>query len=160
MRGLNGGNLPSSTPGEKVKAAIMVQAIRDRAWVDFRAWCVARRLRALPAHPWTVAAYARFCQARHTPKTITEKLAVIGRVHLSKGHRAPDGAALVKRTLAELRRERAKSGRLKGPVLFKAEDFVSADPVDPADPAPPKRSSARASGPLRQRPPLVSRRPK
>ena len=147
----------------------MATPIRDKAWVDFRAWCVARGLKALPAHPWTVAAYVRFCGTRHAPKTITERLDIIGRVHMAKGHRAPDRAAMVGRTLDQLRRERRK-GAKTGPALFRAEDFVAgaeaapatetlAMPEAPPTPARPKKKAAK-KGPLSQQPRLVSRRPR
>ena len=145
----------------------MPTPIRDKAWVDFRAWCVARGLQPLPAHPWTVAAYVRFCGTRHEPKTITERLTVIGRVHQAKGHHTPERMDMVTRTLDQLRRERRRGAKAT-PALFRAEDFVegavaapdsSKAPPTPAPPKTPQKKAAAKKGPLSQQPKLVSRRP-
>jgi hypothetical protein len=139
------------------------------SWLDFVAWCRARRLRPLPAHPWTLAAYARWCEPRHRYPTIMARVRVIARVHLLKCQTSPDRHPTVVRTLALIEaRERASVSRS---ALFQLDDGPG--PVEvPADAAGGKRGNvAKAKQPaagrrrtaargLRLTPPLVSRRPK
>jgi hypothetical protein len=139
------------------------------SWLDFVAWCRARRLRPLPAHPWTLAAYARWCEPRHRFPTIMARVRAIARVHLLKCATSPDRHPTVVRTLALIEaRERARVSRS---ALFQLDDDPAAMPA-PADAAGAKRSNgAKAKEPaaggrrtavpgLRLTPSLVSRRPK
>ena len=126
--------------------------IADKAWDDFVAWCRVRRLRALPAHPWTVAAYLRWCDHRRRPMPPAKALRAIARAHVLACVPAPDHHPTVTRTLRAIdARNRQKA---VGAALFPAPDFA-ATPPPPAS-APP-RPEGRA--PLRQRPRLVPRRP-
>ncbi|MCU0894612.1 MAG: hypothetical protein MUD06_09860 [Rhodospirillales bacterium] len=139
------------------------------SWLDFVAWCRARRLRPLPAHPWTLAAYARWCEPRHRYPTIMARVRAIARVHLLRCATSPDRHPTVVRTLAMIEaRERASVSRS---ALFQFDDEPAARPslADAAvgvrgngakakEPAPGRRRTA-ARG-LRLTPPLVSRRPK
>ena len=34
----------------------------NKAWDEFVAWCQKRGVSAVPANPWTLAAYARWCE--------------------------------------------------------------------------------------------------
>lgn len=120
---------------------------REKAWLDFRSWCVARGLRALPAHPWTVAAYVRFCQSRHRPKTIAGKLETIVRAHVFKGHASPEKNIIVKRTLRLAASDVAALSR-KRRSLF-AEEGLS---------GPTEKAATKGKPRLRQKPRLVSRK--
>jgi hypothetical protein len=129
----------------------------ERAWTDFAEWCRGRGLRALPAHPWTVAVFARWCEPRLPAVQIARNLKAIARVHLLAGHPVPDRHPTVRRTLRAI--EARQAGRRQGAALFRPEDFVPA-----AAPAP-KRRSVAAEAPRRgrrvmpSRPKLTSRRP-
>lgn len=131
---------------------------REKAWTDFRAWCAARGLRALPAHPWTVAAYVRYCQGRHRAKTITNKVETIVRAHVLGGHVSPGKSLILKRTLLSVTGDhasRAKSPPVSGrPSLFEAKDFTGTE-RDGAGltPAPGARKRALSTSPR-----LVSRK--
>jgi len=133
---------------------------REKAWTDFEQWCRDRRLRPLPAHPWTLAAYARWCETRHRYPAIVERIQSIARIHLLACAASPDRHPMVMRTLRSLElRNRTRAGRA---ALF---------PVDEVAPAPGDESapSGPAQGPVRERrrkpvlraaPRLVSRRPR
>ncbi|MCH7956027.1 MAG: hypothetical protein IIB63_00585 [Proteobacteria bacterium] len=137
--------------------------VDERAWKDFAAWCTARGLRPMPAHPWTVAAYARWCEPRQGYRTIVKRIKAIARAHLLNCLRPPDRHPTVRRTLRMIEtRARHKGGRA---ALFRAEDFVgpagapaaSSASSQPSPPSPGVTARRRRS--LRSSPRLVSRRP-
>ena len=133
---------------------------RGKAWTDFEQWCRDRRLRPLPAHPWTLAAYARWCETRHRYPAIVERIQSIARVHLLACAASPDRHPMVMRTLRSLKlRNRTRAGRA---ALFPVDEVAPTTRDEPA-------SSGPAQGPMRERrrkpvlrtaPRLVSRRPR
>ncbi len=126
--------------------------IADKAWDDFVAWCRVRRLKALPAHPWTVAAYLRWCDHRRRPTPVVRALRAIARAHVLACMPAPDHHPTVTRTLRAIEaRDRNRADRA---ALFSAADFTAATPPPAPAPPPPGRRA-----PLRQTPKLVPRRP-
>lgn len=133
----------------------MSTRLRERAWSDFVAWCRTRGLQPLPAHPWTLAAYARWCEPRHKYAQIVARVRAIARAHLLACRAAPDRHPTVARTLRTIElRQRTKTQRA---ALF--SDDVAA-PAKAAGKGPAKgRPSARRPRGLRQAPRLVSRRP-
>ncbi|MBK8176788.1 MAG: hypothetical protein IPK66_16475 [Rhodospirillales bacterium] len=134
----------------------MTHRKREKAWTDFQAWCTARGLRALPAHPWTVAAYARWCEARHRYPIILNRVRAIARAHLLACVASPDRHPTVTRTLRTLEiRNRSRADRA---ALFPAEEIA---PM-PVSAKPSRRSlrDRRRERVLRAVPRLVSRRPK
>ena len=132
---------------------------REKAWSDFVSWCKARRLRPLPAHPWTVAAYARWCEARHRYSSILEQIKAIGRAHILACASSPDRHPTVARTLRSIEaRNRSRADRA---ALFPADEIVKAESPPPANPA--RRTSfreRRRERALRASPRLVARRPR
>ncbi len=131
---------------------------REKAWSDFVSWCKARGLRALPAHPWTVAAYARWCEARHRYSSILEHIKAIGRAHVLACAFPPDRHPTVTRTLRTIEaRNRSRADRA---ALFPADEIAAEAPSPAAKPARhiglQRRRWERA---LRASPRLVSRRP-
>ncbi len=91
-------------------------------WEDFVAWCAGRGLEAVPANPWTVAAYARWCEPRMTPRAITKVVAEISRVHEEKTRKRIDRDPLIQRTLKMIE-ARQKEKKAKPKVdLFDAPD--------------------------------------
>ncbi len=148
----------------------MSARIAERAWKDFAAWCATRGLRPLPAHPWTVAAYARWCEPRQRYQTIVRRIKAIARAHLLHCLRPPDRHPTVRRTLRMIETRTRHKGERAG--LFRAEDFVGQAGAPVALPAPPGPSrphepprpetgpaGTRRLRPLRSTPRLVSRRP-
>ncbi len=136
------------------------RAFRDAVWRHFATWCQARGLRPLPAHPWTVAAYARSCERRHPAATIAKRVRAIARVHLLQCETSPDRHPMVTRTLRVI--EARKRRRHLGAALFNADDFMS---EDAAPTVKKERISGEPSGAggrhaLRHEPRLVSRRPR
>ena len=142
----------------------------DKAWDEFVSWCRARGLRAMPANPWTIAAYARWCERRHRFPAIARTIRAIARVHGSKSRKRPDRHPMVARTLRLIEtraRAKGKAGT-KRTQLFREEDFAGSG----ADATPESRSpearkikagaSARPGKRRRKlssRPKLVSKRP-
>ena len=129
----------------------------EPAWIEFAEWCRKRGLQALPAHPWTVAAFARWCERRMPAARIVRHVDVIARVHLLACQPVPDRHPTVRRTLRAI--EARQAGRRAGAALFRPEDFVPS-----AAPAP-KRRAATGGTPRRghrvmtSRPKLTPRSP-
>ncbi len=132
----------------------------DKGWREFAGWCERRRLSALPAHPWTVAAYIRWCEPRQRFEAVAERLKAIARAHVLKGMKAPDRHPTVKRTLRMIERR----GRIKGmrAALFRDADFIAPDSRPPAVPPAAAENGDRRRRParsMRAKPKLVARRP-
>ncbi len=132
---------------------------REKAWSDFASWCKARGLRALPAHPWTLAAYARWCEARHRYPIILEQIKAIARAHVLACALPPDRHPTVTRTLRTIEaRNRSRTARA---ALFPADEIAKAGLSPAAKPA--RRTGLRErrrERALRASPRLVSRRPR
>lgn len=142
-------------------------------WQEFATWCRARGLRPLPAHPWTLAAYARWCEKKHRAGTIIERVRSIARVHLLACVPSPDRDPIVGRTLTQLSlRERTRTQRA---ALFEAdpeaEEQVALVPItvttavaveeeEPVEAAAAAAETPRRTRAMRSTPRLVARRPK
>lgn len=141
----------------------MVARIREKAWLDFTAWCRERRLSPLPAHPWTVAAYARWCETRHRFPVVAHRVRAISRAHLLNCCQAPDSHPIVARTLRLIEaRERTRDDRASlfdDRTLSPASDMQAQQPVKrtrkTAESSPRQPSTRR----MAVRPPLVRKRP-
>lgn len=120
-----------------------------------------RGLKPLPAHPWTIAAYARACERRFGHGAVVARIGSIARAHLMQGHAAADRHPTVARTLSAI----AQQARL---LPDAADLFDPADFLNPETRPLGKRSAprpAQTAKPRRQRiglrgvPRLVRRRP-
>lgn len=129
----------------------------ERAWKDFAEWCRGRGLKALPAHPWTVAVFARWCEPRLPVAQIARNLRTIARVHLLAGYPVPDRHPTVRRTLRSI--EARQDARRQGAALFRAEDFTSSGAPKRMKRHATAGAPGRARRTMRSRPNLVSRRP-
>lgn len=131
----------------------------QQAWSEFSEWCDKRGLRALPAHPWTVAAFARWCERRLPAPQIARSVVIIARVHLLACQPVPDRHPTVRRTLRAIAARQA--ARRQGAALFQATDFVTADEAMavPSSGGGEGREGPRRRRILRNRPALVARRP-
>ena len=49
----------------------------DKAWKEFISWCGERGLKAVPANPWTLAAYARWSERHHPYPTVAKNIEAI-----------------------------------------------------------------------------------
>ncbi len=119
----------------------------------------------MPAHPWTVAAYARWCEPRQRYRTIVKRIKAIARAHLLNCLRPPDRHPTVRRTLRMIETRNRHKGERAG--LFRAEDFVgpAGAPTAFSAPSPPLAPPSSPVAPrplraLRSSPRLVSRRPR
>ena len=115
----------------------------------------------MPAHPWSVAAYAGWCERRHSYGDILGRIKAIGRAHVLRSHRSPHRHPTVMRTLRAIRARAATSGPRSD--LFRDADFLHDRQQAPASEAPPaadeRESGTRSRMRLRRTPRLVSRRP-
>jgi hypothetical protein len=134
-------------------------SIHDPAWRAFAAWCRRLALCPLPAHPWTVGAFLRWCDERPGAVAVADAVGVIASVHARRGYGRPERHLIVRRTLVALaRRHGTDLGRLArtapegATILFRAEDFavMSAKPRTRKSAGPPR--------PLSPAPKLVARR--
>ncbi|HJN22969.1 MAG: hypothetical protein QF583_05010 [Rhodospirillales bacterium] len=132
--------------------------VQEKAWKDFVHWCAKRGLNAIPANPWTVAAYARWCEPRRRYPVIAKGVKVIARMHLLNCLHSPDSHPTVRRTLRQIE-VRAESKGLRTD-LFRVEDFrknaAAGEASAKIESGSPNRRPPRA---LRSTPKLVIRRP-
>lgn len=134
----------------------------DKAWLEFVGWCRGHGLRALPAHPWTLAAYARWCEQRLKYPQIARHVIVIARAHLMACVPSPDRHPIVARTLSVME-ERHRTPPLRA-ALFKIEppgkrSMAKKRITKKQDTEPAKRQASRPPRLLRTAPRLASRRP-
>jgi predicted membrane chloride channel (bestrophin family) len=138
------------------------------AWTIFVDWCQNRGLRPLPANPWTVAAYARWCETNHHYQAIVNMVKAIAKEHMRKSRKRPDRHPLVTRTLNLIakREEEREDDKVQAAALFPEEDFVSAEAAESTAQRVQREVQTRTQGAaqglrraLRATPKLVSRRP-
>ena len=128
-----------------------------KSWNEFYRWCQARRLKSLPAHPWTLAAFVRWCEPRHDYLTIIAITKAIARRHLLTGHSDPERHPMVQRTLAMIGRR--ISSQHQRSSLFDDEAFSKNDEAPDLIEKPKKRPAGkRVLKSMRSSPKLVSRR--
>jgi len=141
----------------------MIAQRRDKNWTDFVDWCRTRRLKPLPAHPWTVAAYARWCDTHYRRPNVSKRIEAIARAHIFYCAASPDRHPTVMSTLRNI--ERRQQTRTSRAALFRSEDFAQPAGKKPTRPKAPhpkakvKKAPNRPRRLLRSSPPLVSRRP-
>lgn len=134
----------------------MTKRAEERIWKEFQDWCRVRRLRGLPAHPWTLAAYIRWMEPRHRQATLLKRIGVISKVHAHHALEPPDRHPIVHRTLRmiEARRKAAK----RKASLFRDDDFLAPAPAG-LQVSKPKRTGKKKRLGLSVRPKLISKRP-
>jgi len=121
-------------------------ATRTKTWGEFKRWCEGRGLKALPAHPWTIAAYLRWVDRRKDAQTARDVLNVIAREHLLKTARVPARHPTVQCTI-ELIERRAETRGLHsslfdaGPL---AHEEAGGEPEGKPDEKPEAESGQQA----------------
>jgi len=85
---------------------------RRKEWLEFKDWCGQRKLRAFPAHPWTLSVYLLWLEANRRYRTLHKRLDVIARVHIRACVHSPDRENVVRRTLGVIDQRRS-AGPLK-----------------------------------------------
>ncbi|MBF0248916.1 MAG: hypothetical protein HQL36_12755 [Alphaproteobacteria bacterium] len=126
-------------------------AARLKGWGDFQRWCRSRRLKALPAHAWTIAAYLRWVELRQGVEGARAALTAISREHLLRSARVPERLPTVQRTMALIERRAETHGDRA--ALFDERDVLADVPDAPDAPEP---SGPPAEG-RRWRPALTPR---
>jgi len=133
---------------------------QDKAWLAFTEWCLSRGLSPVPAHHWTLAAYALALEDQIKPEDIRKTLHAIAKAHLLKSRSRPDRHPLIERTLKmiETRREtrEQKSELFDEDLVATKKTKKTSKPKKTADtPEPAKTKVPRT---LSTTPKLVSRR--
>jgi hypothetical protein len=129
-------------------------ATRAQHWLEFRTWCFRRKLKACPAHPWTIAAYLRLVDRKLGAVDARTALDAISREHVLKSMRTPMRHAIVERTLEMI--ERRGHVREQHAALFDENEALGQTPR----PAPrPKKAPKPGRRVLSTEPRLKSRRP-
>lgn len=105
------------------------------AWDEFVAWCIAKSLNPLPAHPWTLAAYIRTLEEHMSPPNIRKHLADVSKAHAEKSKKRPERDPLIGKTI-EIIEKRAEKTALKAKKL---------DDEDLSDPTAPKTKKSKTS---------------
>lgn len=120
---------------------------RETAWNEFVDWCGGRGLNAMPAHPWTLAAYIRWLEYRASPSAIQRIVRAIARQHREKSRKRPERHPTVTRTLrgVELRAKERRQRRAAGPSLFPESELVPETVKAPADAGGSKRAVRKAT---------------
>ncbi len=143
----------------------------NSAWDAFVSWCQERGVSPMPANPWTLAAYARWCEQQQSFGDLAKAFKVIARVHNSKSRKRPDRDPLVVNTLKQIE-DRANEKRLKEkkkpkdkrPVLFPDDDILEPTAAKrkkaslKAKPAKGKGEGKKVRPGLSTTPKLVSKR--
>ena len=98
----------------------------DKAWNEFISWCGERGLKAVPANPWTLAAYARWSERHHPYPNVAKNIEAIARVHHTKTRKRLDRHPMVTSTLSliETRAKAKKSAKDKQAALFPEDDIL------------------------------------
>lgn len=98
----------------------------DKAWKEFISWCEERGLKAVPANPWTLSAFARWSESQHPYPTVAKNIEAIARVHHTKTRKRLDRHPMVTSTLSllETRAEAKKSAKDKQAALFPEDDIL------------------------------------
>lgn len=142
----------------------MAKAASDTVWRDFIQWCAKRRLRSLPAHPWTLAAYMRWRHEKDPHVDLKTMNDAIRRAHKKADKRSPHREPIVERTIALIRNKQA--ARTAASDLFDADSLLFSeapppeDALDEEDEAPEEDMAVTGRRTLSSKPRLVSRRPK
>lgn len=108
-------------------------------WALFDHWCATRTddsgraLLALPASAQTVALYLAEHASTHKPATLTRRCSAISTVHQAAGYDSPTTTALVRTTMAGIRRQHRTAPAAKDPLLaHQVRRLLDALPTDPA----------------------------
>lgn len=133
----------------------------EKAWADFVSWCTGRGLNAVPANPWTLAAYARWLEPHKSYPTITKVFTAIAKVHTTKSRKRPERHPTVTRTLglietrAKAKKRAAKEKRV---ALFPDDDVLNLTP--PVKPKKNTKIKAASPGKSKKSRPGLSSSPK
>ena len=114
----------------------------NSAWVAFVSWCQERGVSAMPANPWTLAAYARWYEHQQSGDDIAKAFKTIFRVHGAKSRKRPDRDPLVVGTLSQIEeREKDKKAKEKRKAKEKTPPLFPDDDI--LDPTPPAKSKKK-----------------
>lgn len=120
----------------------------DKAWNEFISWCEERGLKAVPANPWTLAAYARWSERQHPYPTVAKNIEAIARVHHTKTRKRLDRHPMVASTLKliETRSKAKKSAKDKQAALFPEDDILEKETAGKGRPRKTKKPTGKAKG--------------
>jgi hypothetical protein len=104
---------------------------QDKIWDEFVRWCIKRKLRVLPAHPWTISAYMRWLDGSGQGDNAEQSLKSISRAHILRAQRSPHDHPVVLRTMLSIKRRQDAAPDHSN--LFQDKDFVSKASHNPVD---------------------------
>ena len=118
----------------------------DKAWNEFVSWCGERGLKAVPANPWTLSAYARWSERHHPYPTVAKNIEAIAQVHHSKTRKRLDRHPMVTSTLSLIEtRSKAKiSAKDKQAALFPEDDILERKAAGKGRPKKTKKPTGKA----------------
>jgi site-specific recombinase XerD len=112
----------------KAEKATATRRAYKTDFASFQAWCVDRRVSALPAEPATVAAFLGWEASRQTrPSTIGRRVAAIRYAHKLAGHEVPTDDERVRATMRGIRRTVGTAPSRKTPAT--ADRIMAMVPV-------------------------------
>ena len=100
--------------------------ITNKAWEEFVDWCQSRGLQAVPANPWTLAAFIRSREDHESLKAIEKLVDGINKIHAAKTRKRLDHDPLVLRTMEMI--ENRHNARRQDAELFEDGDFLAKKP--------------------------------
>jgi integrase len=86
------------------------------AWRRFESWCSSQQLQALPAAPYTCAAYLADRASELRPSSLSVHLAAIAQAHTAAGFPSPTSSGEVSTVLKGVRREHGTAPEKKAAV--------------------------------------------
>lgn len=102
---------------ESARARNTVRGYRS-SFNQFRAWCEANELAALPAAPETIAVYLGAQAGRLKAATLEHRLSAIAKAHKAAGYESPiRGNVLISETLKGIKRTHGSAVARKAPIL-------------------------------------------
>lgn len=123
----------------------------NSAWDAFVSWCQERGVSPMPANPWTLAAYARWCEHQLSYSDLAKAFKTIARVHNSKSRKRPDRDPLLVNTLEQIenRAKEKKKPKDNRPPLFPDDDILdpkAAKRGKPSSKAKPAKGKGKGKG--------------
>ena len=117
----------------------------DKAWKEFISWCEERGLKAVPANPWTLSAFARWSESQHPYPTVAKNIEAIARVHHTKTRKRLDRHPMVTSTLSllETRAEAKTSAKDKQAALFPEDDILEKKAAKKSKAGKTKKTTAK-----------------
>jgi len=128
--------------------------VGNPAWDEFVAWCRHKKLNAVPANAWTLAAYIRSLEGFESLSKIKKRVTDIGKAHAEKSKRRPERDPLIAKTFHILE----LGGRKQKPKSTVFDDTAYEEETPASRPSVSTNRKKTKTRTLRSTPKLVSKR--